>query len=104
MLAQLTLPDFAGSQFGLWLMSIYATQCLLFWKYLFLWYLPNPDWMSVLENLRVDFEALWAGWAGYAVALGVILSFAVVGLAVWVWWQRGVATLGGQLATAFFSC
>ena len=93
-LTQISLPGFAGSQPGVWLMSI-ATQCLLFWKYLVLWWLPNPVWMSA--DMRVDFDALWGGWFG---PLGVLMSFAVFVLAVWAWWRSGRGTFGGQLATA----
>ena len=85
--------DFPG---GEWAMSI-ATQLLLFWKYLFLWFVPNPQWMSV--DLRVDFPTLWSGMPGF-----VALAFSVlVLLAAGLLWLRGcftANTLNTRLAFA----
>ena len=93
-LTQITLPGFAGTQLGIWILSI-ATQCLLFWKYLLFWCLPNPGWMAA--DLRIDFDALWGGMGG---PLGATLSLLVFALAAWTWWRRGAGTVIGQLATA----
>lgn len=91
--AQIGSVDFSG---GEWAMSI-ATQLLLFWKYLFLWFVPNPQWMSV--DLRVDFPTLWSGMPGF-----VALAFSVlVLLAAGLLWLRGcftANTLNTRLAFA----
>lgn len=47
------------------------TQAGLFFKYLLLWLLPNPAWMSV--DMREHFVATWSAWQGWAGALGFIL-------------------------------
>ncbi len=47
------------------------TQAGLFFKYLLLWALPNPAWMSV--DMREPFIASWSAWQGWAGALGFIL-------------------------------
>ena len=73
---------FPGGEWGL---SI-ATQLLLFWKYLFLWLFPNPQWMSV--DLRVDFPALWSSWPGFA-ALAAALLVWLTATGVWL---RGLLT------------
>ena len=52
------------------LLSI-LTQAGLFFKYLWLWLLPNPAWMSV--DMREPFVASWSAWQGWAGALGFIL-------------------------------
>ena len=93
-LAQMALPDFAQTSLGLWLLSI-ATQALLFWKYLFLWMVPNPAWMAA--DLRVDFPALWSGWG---VWLGLMSSLAAFGGALWAWWRYGGENLAGRLGSA----
>ncbi len=43
------------------------TQAGLFFKYLFLWLLPNPAWMSI--DMREHFIPSWTAWQGW---LGVI--------------------------------
>ena len=73
---------FPGGEWGL---SI-ATQLLLFWKYLFLWFFPNPQWMSV--DLRVDFPVLWSSWPGFA-ALAAALLVWLTATGVWL---RGLLT------------
>ena len=78
LLVQLGIADhFPGKTWGL---SI-ATQLLLFWKYLFLWLFPNPQWMSV--DLRVDFPALWSSWPGFA-ALATSLLVWLTATGVWL--------------------
>lgn len=77
--SQFASQEVLVSKSGLWAMSI-GTQLLLFWKYLFLWLVPNPAWMSV--DLRVDFPVLWANPMAYA---GVVLSVVVLFCTVWVW-------------------
>ncbi|MEI7614187.1 MAG: hypothetical protein WCK63_14905 [Betaproteobacteria bacterium] len=68
--------DFPG---GIWVMSI-STQLLLFWKYLFLWLIPNTQWMSV--DMRVDFFGLWSSAWTFA---GVMVSLGIIGTAAIVW-------------------
>ena len=46
------------------------TQAGLFFKYLLLWLLPNPAWMSV--DMREHFIASLTSWRGWAGALGFI--------------------------------
>lgn len=47
------------------------TQAGLFFKYLVLWLLPNPAWMSV--DMREPFVTDYGMWQGWAGALGFIL-------------------------------
>lgn len=47
------------------------TQAGLFFKYLLLWLLPNPAWMSV--DMREPFVGSWTAWQGWGGALGFIL-------------------------------
>ncbi len=88
-LSQVAAPNLVASSSGVWLMSI-GTQLLLLWKYLFLWLVPNPAWMSV--DMRVDFAALWSSpffYVGVAVSVGVLLG------AGWAWLRtRGGGRLG----------
>ena len=93
--AALGIFDFPG---GVWVMSV-ATQLLLFWNYLFLWLLPNPQWMSA--DLRVDFPVLWSGaWAYVA-----LLASLIVILAAAVHWvcSRGRGKLGQLSAVVLFA-
>ena len=58
----------------LYLLSV-MTQAGLFFKYLFLWLLPNPAWMSV--DMREQFipgVTAWQGWLGVAayIAYGAV--------------------------------
>lgn len=78
--AQIGNIDFPG---GEWAMSI-ATQILLFWKYLFLWFIPNPQWMSV--DLRIGFSGVVVWHAGLCGAGALRAGFAGGGnlLAAWV--------------------
>ncbi len=46
------------------------TQAGLFFKYLLLWLLPNPAWMSV--DMRELFVASWSDWKGWAGALAYL--------------------------------
>jgi hypothetical protein len=59
------------------------TQAGLFFKYLFLWLLPNPAWMSV--DMREQFVPAWTAWQGW---LGVVgyLAYGAVALR---WLLRG---------------
>lgn len=52
------------------LLSVLA-QAGLFFKYLLLWIVPNPAWMSV--DMREPFIASWTAWRGLAGALGFIV-------------------------------
>lgn len=92
-LAQTVMPQGFEFASGVWLMSI-ATQLLLFWKYLFLWLLPDPRWMSA--DLRVDFQALWAGVGGFAAAA---LALAVLIGAVFVGWRSKTRSSPGLFAS-----
>lgn len=55
------------------------TQAGLFFKYLWLWLLPNPAWMSV--DMREPFIASWASWQGWLGAAGFVAYGA---LGVWL--------------------
>lgn len=63
-----------GSAHTLYLLSA-LTQAGLFFKYLLLWLLPNPAWMSVdMREHFISGVGEWQGWAGALafVAYGVI--------------------------------
>ena len=47
------------------------TQTGLFFKYLLLWCLPNPAWMSV--DMRESFVTNWSAWQGWLGVCGFIL-------------------------------
>lgn len=97
-LSQFASSELLTSSSCLWLMSI-GTQLLLFWKYLFLWLVPNPAWMSA--DLRVDFPVLWAGPLAY---VGVALTLAMLLGAVWVWCRhRGQGGLGALACVFLFA-
>ena len=68
---------------GVWSLSI-ATQLVLFWKYLFLWIVPNTDWMSV--DMRIDFQGLWRSAWVYA---ALVFSIGVFLVAAICWVRRG---------------
>jgi protein O-mannosyl-transferase len=66
------------------------TQAGLFFKYLLLWVLPNPAWMSV--DMREPFASSlsqWQSWLG----LGGFLGYGVLGL--WLLLRRGLTGLAG---------
>lgn len=66
----------------LYLLSV-MTQAGLFFKYLFLWLLPNPDWMSV--DMREQFIpglTAWQGWLG-------ISGYIAYGAVAFRWLLRG---------------
>lgn len=66
------------------------TQAGLFFKYLILWTLPNPSWMSVdmRETFIISLSA-WQGWAG-------AISFIAYGaFGFWLLLRRGMAGLAG---------
>jgi hypothetical protein len=67
-----------------------VTECRLFFKYLFLWIVPNPAWMSV--DLRVKFAAglhIWPETAG-------VVAFVLYPLfASWLLLKRGRIGLAG---------
>ncbi|MEO8419494.1 MAG: tetratricopeptide repeat protein [Methylophilaceae bacterium] len=62
--------DIAESSATLHLLSVF-TQAGLFFKYLFLWWLPNPAWMSV--DMRETFVSAWTAWQGWLKAAGFML-------------------------------
>jgi len=66
------------------------TQAGLFFKYLLLWLLPNPAWMSV--DMREHFISGLSEWQGWAGALGFI-AYGV--LAFRLLWRRGIKGLLG---------
>jgi tetratricopeptide (TPR) repeat protein len=47
------------------------TQTGLYFKYLLLWWLPNPAWMSV--DMRETFASSWAVWQNWLGTIGFIL-------------------------------
>lgn len=61
------------------------TQAGLFFKYLFLWLVPNPAWMSV--DMREQFIGNWAAWQAW---LGLLLYLAYGVFAI-RWLLRGGA-------------
>lgn len=62
------------------------TQAGLFFKYLLLWWLPNPAWMSVdMREPFVSSVGEWRGWLGLA-------AFLAYGLVAVRWLLRGGAT------------
>jgi hypothetical protein len=73
---------------NLQLLSI-LTQCWLFFKYLWLWLVPNPAWMSV--DMREPFAASLLGWhmLGLAGFLGYFCG------AAWLLLKRGSRGLLG---------
>ena len=71
------------------LLSI-LTQCGLFFKYLWLWLLPNPGWMSV--DMRESFATTLFGWPytfGFIAYLGYFCA------ALWLLLKRGSKGLLG---------
>lgn len=80
--AAVILDQFSSTQtFGpfpdLWMMSA-ATQTGLFLRYAAVWLWPNPSHLSA--DIRIDFETLWAGYVGYALAIGTIALVALCSL------------------------
>jgi tetratricopeptide (TPR) repeat protein len=74
---------------SLHLLSI-LTQMGLYFKYLLLWLLPNPAWMSI--DMRVPFVSgldAWQGWLGGA----AFLAYGVIGLRL-LWRGGGRGLLG----------
>ncbi len=67
-----------------------ATQSLLFFKYLGLWLLPNPIWMSV--DMREPFASSLLDWH-YLLAMAGFLAYG--GIALWLLLQRGKKGLAG---------
>jgi len=65
----------AGSPM-LHLLSV-MTQAGLFFKYLLLWLLPNPAWMSV--DMREQFIPVWTAWQGW-LGLAGYLAYGAVAL------------------------
>ncbi len=66
------------------------TQAGLFFKYLLLWWMPNPAWMSV--DMREHFIVSWSAWQGW---LGVI-GFATYGaLGIWLLFRSRWMGLAG---------
>lgn len=53
------------------------TQAGLFFKYLFLWLIPNPAWMSV--DMREPFISDWMSWQGWLGAIGYV-AYGVVAI------------------------
>jgi hypothetical protein len=62
--------DIVETSASLHLLSVF-TQAGLFFKYLFLWWLPNPAWMSV--DMRETFASSWTAWQNWLMATGFIL-------------------------------
>lgn len=74
---------------SLHLLSV-LTQAGLFFKYLLLWLLPNPAWMSV--DMRESFVASWTSWQGWLGATGFVAYGA---LGVWLLLRPRWAGLAG---------
>ena len=74
---------------NVYLLSI-ITQSFLFFKYLWLWLLPNPAWMSV--DMREPFAMSFLSWPH---TLGLIAFPAYPCIAVWLLLKRGSAGLLG---------
>lgn len=94
-LSQMTPPsifDFAG---GTWVMSI-ATQLGLFLRYAFLWFVPNPSFLSA--DLRIDFPAYWQGIWGF---LGVAAVLAAGLLSLRITFKKEVSPMLRIGAAAF---
>lgn len=70
------------------LLSI-LTQSFLFFKYLWLWLLPDPAWMSV--DMRESFAASYLSWH----TLGLVAFLAYPCIAVWLLLKRGSIGLLG---------
>lgn len=66
------------------------TQAGFFFKYLFLWLVPNPVLMSV--DMREHFVTTWTAWQGWGGALGFIL-YGLVGIKLLL--RRGRQGLAG---------
>lgn len=66
------------------------SQSGLFFKYLLLWCLPNPAWMSV--DMREPFIASWTAWQGWAGALAFV-AYGTLGCRLLL--RRGVLGLVG---------
>lgn len=71
-----------GDESTLHLLSA-LTQSGLFFKYLLLWLLPNPAWMSV--DMREPFVTSWMAWQGWVGTLG----FLAYGALACRWLLRG---------------
>ena len=65
------------------------TQCGLFFKYLWLWLVPNPAWMSV--DMREPFASSILSWH----AFGLVGFLGYFGVALWLLLQRGSRGLLG---------
>ena len=74
---------------NVYLLSI-LTQSFLFFKYLWLWLLPNPAWMSV--DMREPFATSFLSWPH---TLGLIASLAYFCAAVWLLLKQGKMGLLG---------
>lgn len=74
---------------NLYLLSI-LTQSFLFFKYLWLWLLPNPAWMSV--DMREPFASSYLSWP---YTLGLVGFLAYPCIAVWLLLKRGSQGLLG---------
>lgn len=68
-LDQLSSTQTFGPFTDLWMMSA-ATQTGLFLRYAAAWLWPNPSHLSA--DIRIEFETHWAGYPGYALAMGTI--------------------------------
>lgn len=81
--------NIVASGADLHLLSI-VTQAGLFFKYLLLWVVPNPAWMSI--DMRESFAGSLGDWSGWLGAIG----FALYGLlALRLLWSGGTRGLAG---------
>ncbi|NOU01224.1 MAG: tetratricopeptide repeat protein [Gallionella sp.] len=71
------------------LLSI-LTQVTLYFKYLFLWLIPNPAWMSV--DMREPLAVAFLSWPHSLGLVGFIVYFC---LTVWLLFKRGITGMLG---------
>jgi tetratricopeptide (TPR) repeat protein len=67
-----------------------VTQAGLFFKYLLLWAVPNPAWMSI--DMRESFTSSLSDWSGWLSAIGFVLYGL---LALRLLWGSGIRGLVG---------
>lgn len=87
--AQFAQHEIVASTLTLHILSA-LTQAGLFFKYLLLWWLPNPAWMSV--DMREPFISSLSAWQAWLGAVG-FLAYGVLG--GWLLLRRGWMGLTG---------
>ena len=92
-------PDatYSIDQLGLsnpWLLSV-ITQGYLFFKYMFIWMLPNPLWMSV--DMREAFALSWISWP-QTLGFCLFLLWPIVAIRL-IWLSELRAVIGFAMVT-----